>query len=318
MATHSQLTNIKNQVNLTYREQMLTLPAKSTTELNFSDTSPNYIHINNYSGGTIYFGKSVYPSSTRYDMVVDGYGDNLFGTPNGFKKAYIFNDGADITNIKVTSFESPFEASSLKGGGGTATSVSGGGGVATNTNSTIVGYNVPLPSGANNIGKVVVTDMPPQTINFTSLPAGTNNIGHVNVDVLPALAQGVSHIGTVGIDGGVTISSMPPVEVSNQPVKQSHQYYEGTIDSAVATAGVTFDMGTDSVNYCSFIKNDGNTDVYIGFDSVDPSVPANRGNGLNECIRLAGGESISDFPRKCSIVRFFRITGAGSVRFLGV
>jgi hypothetical protein len=309
----TQTTNIKNQTNLTYREQMLTLPAKSTTELNFPDTTPNYVHVNNYSGGTAYFGKSVYPSSTRYDMIVDGYGDNLYGSPNGFKKAYLYNDGADVVNLKIMSFEAPFEPSSLKGGGGTASSVSQS--PASNGNVTVVGYNVPLPSGDNNIGRVIVSDMPAQTFTMDTLPAGTNNIGHVNVDILPPLAQGVSHIGTVGIDGGVTITSMPPVEVSNQPVKQSHQYYEGTVGDTT----VLFDMAGDTVSQIAFLKNDGGGDLYVAFDGVDPNVAGNEGNGLNMRIHLLGGESLSDIPRKCGSVSFVRPAGGtGNVRFLGI
>ena len=86
--------------------------------------------------------------------------------------------------------------------------------------------------------------MPPQEMVFDTLPAGTNNIGRVNVDKLPGLAAGVSHIGSVGIDGGVTISAMPPVTVSNEPVKQSHQTYEAT----VTTVASTFNMAGENVS----------------------------------------------------------------------
>ena len=62
----------------------------------------------------------------------------------------------------------------------------------------ITGFSAPLPSGSNNIGRVVVTDIPPQEIVFDTLPTGTNKIGRVDVDKLPALAAGVSHIGAWG------------------------------------------------------------------------------------------------------------------------
>jgi hypothetical protein len=302
--------------NISTREALVTIPPKTISDLNFSETTPNYVHINNYSGGTIYFGKSVLPSNTVYDMIVDGYGDNLYATPNGFKKAYIYNDGADNVNLKITSFQAPFEPSSLKGGGGTATSTSTGG-PAADVRSTIVGFNVPIPAGDNNIGRVVVSSMPAQTFALDTLPAGTNHIGSVTVDQMPALAEGVSHIGTVGIDGGVTITSMPPVQVSDQPVKQSHQYYEGAVDFATYTP-VVFDFAGDTINQVIYCKNDGDTDLYLSFDSVDASIPANRANGLNMAIRIAAGEAISDLPRKADKVQFFRIAGNGAVRFLGV
>lgn len=300
----------ENQENKTYREITLILAGQQTTEINFPDTTPNYVHINNYSSGTLYFGKNIFPTNNMYDMVVEGFGDNIFASPNGFKKSYLYNDGVGEIQIKVTSFEAPFDPTALRNagamGGNQTIDVSGG------VDSTIVGFNVPLPAGANNIGRVVVTDMPPATFTMDVLPAGTNNIGRVNVDLLPPLAEGVSHIGSVSVDGGVTISSMPAVEVTNNPVKESHQKFWGNVAQTV----VTFDMGLESVNYISYIKNDGTTILYVTFNDIDPSIAL--GNGLNQAIGLNPGEQIADFPRKCSKVKFWRETGTGAVRFLGV
>jgi hypothetical protein len=301
--------------NISAREQLFQIPAKTIVDLDFLNTSPNYVYINNYSATTLYFGRSVLPSASVYDMVIDGNGDNLYASPNGFRAAYIYNDGADVCNCKITSFTAPFEPSSLKGGGGTATAPGGGGGVATDVNALITGFNVPLPAGNNHVGVVTVDSMPAQTFTMAELPGGTNHIGSVTVDQMPALATGTSHIGSVGIDGGVTISSMPPVQVSDSPVATQHQMYEENIDAANGAAlMITFDNEINLINYCI---NDGTTDLYISFDSVDPSVAANRANGTNGAIRLQAGESISNFGRKCTGINFFRITGAGNVRFLG-
>lgn len=306
----------KNEIsaNISAREQLLTIPAKTLVDLEFMDTFPNYVYINNYSGGTLYFGRSVLPSAQVYDMVIEGGGDNLYASPNSFRAAYLYNDGADVVNCKVTSFVATFDPAALKGGGGTATAPSGGGGVADTV--SINNFNVPLPSGNNHIGVVTVDTMPAQTFTLTTLPAGTNHIGEVSVNSLPALSTGTSHIGSVGIDGGLTITSMPPVQVSDSPVATAHQIYDGTIDSAV-TAGVTFAINAP-INMINFIKNDGDTDLFVGFDSVDPSVPANRTSGQNNCIRIQAGEAIENFGRKVDTsINFFRVTGAGGVRFLG-
>jgi len=303
--------------NISAREQLLQIPAKTVVDLDFLNTAPNYLYVNNYSATTLYFGRSVLPSANVYDMVIDGHGDNLYASPNSFRAAYIYNDGADVCNCKITSFVAPFEPSSLKGGGGTATAPAGGGGLATDVNALITGYNVPLPSGNNHIGVVTVDTMPAQTLTMTELPAGANHIGSVAVDQLPALATGTSHIGSVAVDGGITITSMPPVQVSDSPVATAHQMYEGTIDSALgASVSFVFANGA-TINMINYIINDGTTDLYVGFDLVDPSVPANRASGVNGCLRLAAGESLTSFGRKTSQINFFRITGAGGVRFLG-
>src|SRR6478609_3275991 len=285
--------------NITAREQLLTIPAKTLVDLEFLNTSPNYVYVNNYSSGTLYFGRSVLPTAFVYDMVIEGNADNLY------------NDGADVVNCKITSFVAPFEPTALKGGGGTATFT----GTIGDVNSTITGFNVPLPSGNNHVGVVTVDSMPAQTLSIPTLPAGTNNIGHVNVDTLPALPAGVSHIGSVGIDGGVSITSMPPVQVSNSPIKTTHQYFEG----AVAQTVVTFDLGAgNTVNNIDYIKNDGSTDLYLTFDTTDITLAGNQTNGLNMRIRLAAGEAISDMPRQTNKFNMIRTTGTGNVRILAV
>jgi hypothetical protein len=248
-----------------------------------------------------------------YDMIVDGFGDNLFGSPNGFKKAYLFNDGTDPVQFKITTFEGDFDPATLRSTGGTTsgetTQIVEG-----TVDSLIVGFNVPLPSGSNNIGRVVVSEMPDTTVNFDELPAGDNHIGSVDVDRLPALSEGVSHIGSVGIDGGVTITSMPPILTTDRPLRESHQYFWGEIGATVTT----FDMGEIGVNFISFIKNDGDDTVFITFGDTDITLPANQGAGLDMRIGLMAGESITDLPRVCRRVNFIRPTGAGAVRFLGI
>jgi hypothetical protein len=302
-----------NIANITYREKTLTIDAGQTMELTFSDSDPNYIHFNNYSGAVLYFGKSVFPTANSYDLVIDSFGDNLFGSPNGFKKAYLFNSGAAAASFKMTSFEAPFDPSTLRTTG-TATTTANG--VAARVDATIIAHNVPLPAGNNNIGRVVVSEMPAATFTMDVLPAGDNNIGNVDIVTMAPLVEGVSHIGSVNVDNAITIGSMPPVTVTNEPVRRSNQYFEGDIAN-YSTAD--FNMGTADVIWINYIKNDGTVDVYVGFDDIDPSVAGNRGNGLNMCLRLRGGESVTDFRRQCSRVRFFCIDAAGThVRFLGV
>lgn len=304
------ITTKEQSANITAREQLLTIPAKTLIDLDFLDTFPNYVYINNYSAGTLYFGRSVLPTNLVYDMIIEGHGDNLYSSPNSFRTAYLYNDGADVVNCKITSFVATFEPTSLKGGGGTASFT----GTIGDVNSTVVGFNAPLPSGNNHVGIVTVDSMPAVTFTPGATPAGTNHIGAVAVDSMAPLATGASHIGSVGIDGGVTITSMPPVQVSDQPVATSHQMYEGTI----AQTPILYPFpGASYINMINFLANDGTTDLYVGFDTVDPSVPGNRASGTNGALHLLPGESISNFGRKTNQINFYRITGSGTVRFLG-
>lgn len=294
----------------TWRQATINLKPQIVNEFVFPDTKPNHVHINNLGAGNLYFGVSVIPSPTIHDMKIGGFGENLYAQESGFTRVQIWNDGTDETLIKLVSFEHDFNPATIKptviNGG------DGGGGGGETFDGVIKGFSVPLPSGSNNIGRVVVSEMPNIDVVLATLPAGTNTIGKVDVNKLPALAEGVSHIGSVGIDGGVTISAMPPVTVSNEPVKSSHQSFEAT----VTTTEVVFDMGVDSINRIQFINNEGDTDLFIAFDNT-PATSA-ISSGLNKSFRLRAGEILEDMPRKSSKIRFIRATGTGLVRFVGV
>ncbi|MEB9268565.1 hypothetical protein P4H93_30775, partial [Bacillus cereus] len=164
-------------------------------------------------------------------------------------------------------------------------------------------------------GKVVVTEMPTIPIEFKTLPSGTNMIGNVGVTKLPPLAEGKSFIGSVGVQGGVSITDMPPINVTNDPVRASCMAWEGSVNNSI----VTFDMLDKNVLKFNYIVNEGDTDLYVNFDSFSVNPTDLQGkNGVGATIRLKPGESITDFTRKTSKVNMTRTSGSGSVRILGV
>lgn len=293
----------------TWRQKSITIQAGSMMEITFPDTKPNYFHINNLGAGRIFFGADFHPNRNIYDMEIGSYGENLYGQETGRERVYLYNDGATENLLKLTTFEHDFEPSSIKPSTTNVTGGTGGGGGDT----VIAGFSVPLPAGANNIGRVVVTEMPTQNISFTSLPSGTNNIGRVNVDTLPPLAEGVSHIGTVTVGNGLTITDMPPVTVQNfGETSTNHTVFDGDVTNAVTT----IDLTANPINQINYISNDSDTnDLYISFTNA--TVPA--GNGLNGTIRLRPNESIENIPRRTTVVYLRRDTGlTGIARFLGV
>ena len=273
----------------TWRQHTIDIDPGVVEEFVFPDTKPNHVLLHNMGVGKVFVGVSLIPSPTLYDMQVSSYSESMYAQETGFTRIRMFNSGTDSQLVKITSFEHDFDPTVIKPTRSGTTEGGGGG--------TIEG---PIT------GEMVVTGFQ------APLPSGSNNIGRVKVDTLPALSSGVSHIGSVGIDGGVTISSMPPVTVSNEPVKQSHQSFEGTI----TTTEIVFDMGVETINRIQYIVNEGDTDIYISFDDV-PATPTIT-SGLNKPIRIRPNEIINDMPRKSNKIRFIRATGSGLVRFLGV
>ncbi|HFK1501210.1 TPA: hypothetical protein ACGXMW_005657 [Bacillus paranthracis] len=292
----------------TWREVTLTLPPKMVYTHHFMDTKPNHYDINNLSVATLYAGVRVLPSPSEYELFVPSNGRNILARKEGSSQIEIYNDSAVPARIILTSFDEPFNPAVLANSGSVAPISNGGGGVSDTV--TVKGFTSALPAGSNNIGKVVVTEMPTIPIEFKTLPSGTNMIGNVGVTKLPPLAEGTSHIGSVNVEGGVSIASMPPVQVTNDPVRASHFSFEANIATSNYVCNVV-----DVIKF-SYIINEGDTDLFLNFD--DNTLSPGIIGGKNNTIRLKPGEQLSEFTRKATKITFVRQSGNGMVRILGV
>ncbi|PGL57369.1 hypothetical protein CN939_30255 [Bacillus thuringiensis] len=297
----------------TWREVTLTLPPRMAYTHVFEDTKPNHYDINNLSVATLYAGVRVLPSPREYELMVPSNGRNILARKEGSSQIEIYNDSDVTARIILTSFNEPFNPAVLAN---SASGTSGGGGTGgTGGDGIIKGFTSSLPAGNNNIGKVVVTEMPAVSFMLQTLPPGTNHIGTVTVAKLPPLAEGKSFIGSVGVQGGVSITDMPPINVTNDPVRASCMAWEGSVNNSI----VVFDMADKNVLKFNYIVNEGDTDLFVNFDTYIVNPTNLQGtNGLGATIRLKPGESITDFTRKTSKVNMTRISGTGTVRILGV
>lgn len=295
----------------TWRQRDIVINGGDIETIDFPDTRPNHVYINNLSPNKLYLGVRTIPSVSNYELDIDSQGYELHAQDQPMTRCMIFNSGTLPARIIVTSFEKEFNPAALTG---RSRLTGGSGGDGGNYDGIIRGFSVALPPGNNNLGKVVVTEMPPISVGLEELPPGTNNIGKVEVTKLPPLPAGESKIGNVSIEGGLTITSMPPVQIENSetPVRQSHQYFE----SDVGTQEVVFDMLGENIYEIVFLANDGGNDLFVSFD--DEPATTTIVNGKSKTIRLKAGESIADLGRLCYKVRFIRSGGLAPVRFMGV
>lgn len=293
----------------TWREVTLTLPPRMAYTHVFEDTKPNHYDINNLSVATLYAGVRVLPSPHEYEIMIPGNGRNILARKEGASQIEIYNDSDVPARIILTSFNEPFNPAVLANSASGQSSTGGSGGGSDTV--TVKGFTSALPAGNNNIGKVVVTEMPTVPIEFKTLPSGTNMIGNVGVTKLPPLAEGTSHIGSVNVEGGVSIASMPPVQVTNDPVRASHFAWEGLVN----TNKLTVDLSGDVIKF-SYIMNEGDTDVFLNFDGND--IIFGDLSGKNKSIRLKAGEQLTEFTRKTTKLTMIRVNGSGMVRILGV
>lgn len=297
----------------TWREVTLTLPPRMAYTHVFEDTKPNHYDINNLSVATLYAGVRVLPSPHEYEIMIPGNGRNILARKEGASQIEIYNDSDVPARIILTSFNEPFNPAVLANSASGQSSTGGSGGGSDTV--TVKGFTSALPAGNNNIGKVIVTELPIMNYKFDMLPSGTNKIGAVDVTKLPSLAEGKSYIGQVGVVGGVSITDMPPINVTNDPVRASCMAWEGSVNNSI----VVFDMADKNVLKFNYIVNEGDTDLYVNFDSFTVNPTDLKGkNGLGATIRLRPGESITDFTRKTSKVNMTRTSGSGTVRILGV
>lgn len=297
----------------TQRSQKVTLNASLDNTVQFYDTEPNHVFLLNYGAATLYLSMYGIASDKHYDMKIGPYEHGIYGQELGVKQCSIYVDGANPNPVQVVSYKATFNPAVLAGGGGSSGS-GGGGGVASSV--TINGFSAALPAGSNNIGKVVVTSMPAITVNQGAIPAGTANIGSVDVATLPALAAGASHIGSVNVDNPLNINSMPPVEVSQNPVRASHFSWEGVVAETAQTANIDPNATGVNIETINYLTNDGDTDLYISFDSV--TVTTTLTNGNNGIIHLKPGDTIDNLNRQTSQINMLRASGSGNVRILGV
>lgn len=266
-----------------YREQQHTIAPGQLFQVSFPDTQPNHFYLNNLSNSDVYLGISILPDPTKYDLYVGPSEQRVTGRDKGVQQVYLFNDSPNPATIVLTTFNKAFDPTVLIGtntNAGTSSRPSSG---------IISGFTVSLPSGNNNIGNVDVESLPP-------LPEGTNNIGQVT------------------IPDALVIGSMPPIEVTNDPVRGYHHMYDGVVDDQVI---VTVDFTPLNVTKFSYIANDDpDNDLFIAFND-DPIVTTGA-SGKDGTIRLGPGERLADLGRMASKIKFVRAAGGGNVRMLGV
>jgi len=306
------MTSLKQS---TWRERQMDLHP-GLNEITFPDTLPNYVQINNLGSSELFFGASIIPDTNVYDKSIAPYGEVLYARDTGLSRCQIYVKGSNKCRVTVISFEDAFNPAAMVSQNVTVSGGSGGG-----SGGVITGFSVPLPAGNNNIGKVVVTSMPPVSLDLQTLPPGSNSIGKVEVSKLPALPAGTSHIGTVNVANGLTIVDMPPVNLSGGvtitntefTVASNTDHYHFNGDVGTTEIVIDFEFVIKNFNY---ITNDDTVNSLLIAFNDDSTTSAF--SGKNGVILLRAGETLADFPKKARLIKMRRTTGSGNVRLLGV
>lgn len=296
------------KTNSTWREQSVTLPPKTVYDVVFPDTKPNHFNVNNLSPANVYLGINTIPSPQTYDMMVSANGENMHARDLGVTRVMLYNDSVNTARIVLTSGEEKFNPAILASRGGNA--IVSGGGSGGGGGGVITGFTASLPSGNNNIGRVAVTEMPAIDFVLGALPPGSNTIGKVEVTKLPPLASVGGKIGDVGIQGGVTITSMPPValsgkvEIGKEVVMEQKSYTTGQLFYKQIDVQQTEQILNVSLKRIIFIANDTDAELIVKINDVE--------------FLLLGQEVIDELPLTVATISLKRVKGNGMARIMGV
>lgn len=166
--------NTNNVKNLS--KDKFTIKAQSTQTIDFMGARPNYYKITNGGNSNLYLGVSMMPTKDFFDMKIPSSSSKLFVDAYGRDEIYIYNPSTEDTNIIITSFEAPFDA--------TATALSDigmdFGDIEIVTTANITGFECPLPPGTNTIGKVQLEkELTDKLINLAESMTDINTSGKV-------------------------------------------------------------------------------------------------------------------------------------------
>ncbi|WP_108669555.1 hypothetical protein [Peribacillus acanthi] len=95
------------------------------------------------------------------------------------------------------------------------------------------------------------------------------------------------------------------------PSFDNHCHY----NQSIGTAEVVITLPFQVTNFKYISNDDPTNDLIIAFNT---GTTADSGSGLNGVITLKGGETLSDFNKKATVIKFKRTAGTGNVRVLGV
>lgn len=269
----------------TWREVKVEIPPKSTKEIVFPDTKPNYFYVVNPSSSEIFLGISNLPNATNFDRQIGGGSSVMYARALGSTRCYLYNNSGDTCLVTLTTFEDEFNPVALNQTGSSSRGSSSGGGT---FDGSITGFTCSLPMGNNHIGKVTVTEMPPISVAFDRpIPAGSNLIGMVDIRNMGSLPSGTNSIGKVEVTNFPEFSvdlTGSSINVNDVGIKPDQTYTSITLNSTTESYTRTF---TSPFSRMVFLVNE---------SAQTLSLLINGG----EIIYLKEGESLSDLNFKIS------------------
>lgn len=143
-----------------YERRRVTIPAYGVLTMDYTAKRPNYYRVQNLGDTSIYGGTMNIPSPENHDFTVGANKVKMHAEPFARDSLYLYNPGGSPVEVVVLSFAAAFDPVTLAM---TEMEIDLSGTVL-EARTVISGFNSPLPSGSNLLGKVQVsnpTDLSP-------------------------------------------------------------------------------------------------------------------------------------------------------------
>ena len=243
-----------------WRHEDVHIPPYSLKTVSFLDTTPNMFYVQNPNGVKLKVGITSMPSDDSYEFIVGENSVKTFGRPTPANQVYFLNNSGSEVVIKLFSIYDKFDMNILQ-----ETAIDLSGASFAGFDGIIRGFNAPLPSGTNMIGKVSfdgVIPLPSATTNamvttaenMETLTADEEFSGKIN---LYTLWKKVNEIQT----GQAEILSNILAKLDNVGASMfsnmSFEHGENLIDT------MEIDLSGMGANHISFISNDSSCDIVV-------------------------------------------------------
>lgn len=186
--TNAPMEQFKRSTSSSWRYEQITVSGSALKTLTFLDSTPNMFLIQNSNKATLHIGLSAIPTLEECEFKVNPNSSKAFGRPIPCTELYIRNCSTQDITISLFSYYGQFDMSILNTNDVDITGAE--------LHTTITGIEKSLPTGANHIGSVNLSD---------SVPAGNNKIG--KVELSEPIPTGNNKIGNVGVTGEVAVTN---------------------------------------------------------------------------------------------------------------
>lgn len=285
-------------VNITWRQQNVEIPANSVKDVFFLDTHPNAFYIANNNDTEIYISLTYTPTVDKYEVELKRNDRDTFGRPTPTNRMYILNPSSKQISVTVFSAEDMFDMALLKN---FKVDIANSALQAIAFDGIIKGVKggLNLPVRIMNPNDIQVTIPSDLTINAT-FPDGTKlDLGGDAISIIRAISETVA-----ALKNG---QSSNHTAVVNEIKKVVTAVTNGGGIATTAKGGTQTSAGEVVFNFTEI-------DMLVNDASADLTVMITTAGG-NTSVVLKKDETLSDVKLKGSKLTFSS-SGAVNARYL--